>query len=80
MGMTFRERAIEIMKIAGKEMMERADELIPAAKYVKELNVWIRIPSLSDDPQDVPEIEVSVNVYPTMKTLSQMRKIRNTEE
>ena len=60
--MTYREMAIEVAKIAGQELVERADELIPNAEGIKDIDIWIRIPSISDDALDIPDIQV--NVYP----------------
>lgn len=71
--MTYRERAVEALKIFGAELSERAEELIPDAHRVKDMNVWIRIPSLSDNLNDVPEIEVSVNIFPETKTILAFR-------
>ena len=71
--MTYRERAVEALKIFGAELSERAEELIPDAHRVKDVNIWIRIPSLSDNLNDVPEIEVSVNIFPETKTILEFR-------
>ena len=71
--MTYRERAVEALKIFGAELSERAEELIPDAHRVKDVNVEIRIPSLSDNLNDVPEIEVSVNIFPETKTILAFR-------
>ena len=72
--MTYRERAVEVMKLAGKELAERAEELIPDAKRVKDLNIWIRVPSLTDEIT-YPEIEVEVSVYPTRQMVDVYQKI-----
>jgi hypothetical protein len=71
--MTYRERAVEALKIFGAELSERAEELIPDAHRVKDVNIWIRVPSLSDNLNDVPEIEVSVNIFPETKTILAFR-------
>lgn len=71
--MTYRERAVEALKIFGKELSERAEELVPDAKRVRDVNVRVRIPSLSDNLNDIPEIEVSVNVFPETKTITEFR-------
>ena len=62
--MNYREMAVAVCKIAGQDLIERADDLIPNVEGVKNINIWIRIPSLTDDSLCVPEIEVSTNVYP----------------
>ncbi len=63
--MTYREMAVEVVKIAGRELVDRAEELIPNTEGVRETDILIRIPSLSDDSLNIPEIQVSTNVYPT---------------
>lgn len=67
--MTYREMAVSTMKLAGQELIDRAEELIPNATNVKNIDIWIRIPSLSCDTFDVPEIEVQTDVYPSSITL-----------
>ena len=62
--MTYREMAVKVAQIAGQELMNRAEELIPDTEGVKDIDIWIRIPSLSDDVLCVPEIQVNTNVYP----------------
>lgn len=67
--MTYREMAIEITKMVGQELIDRADEMIPEVDGIKNVNIWIRIPSKSDDILNVPEIEVSAELYPKVSTL-----------
>lgn len=69
--MTYRERAIEIIKIAGQELIERAEELIPNTEGIKDLDIWIRIPSETDDPYLIPEIQINTELYPRRKTLEE---------
>lgn len=66
--MTYREMAVKTVKLAGQELIDRAEELIPNATNVREIDIWIRIPSLSSDTFDVPEIEVQTDVYPSRVT------------
>ena len=73
--MTYREMAVAVCKIAGEELVERAEELIPNAENVKDIDIWIRIPSLTDDTFAVPEIEVSTNVYPKHKSIEKIAKL-----
>lgn len=73
--MTYREMAVEITKIAGQELIDRADELIPDTEGVTEINVLIRIPSLSDDVFNIPEIQVSANVYPKQTAIEKIIKL-----
>ncbi len=77
--MKFRERAVETVKMMGEELTSRADELIPNANRVKEINIWLRIPSLSDDPDCLPEIQVSVDTYPSREIIHLIRD-RNESE
>lgn len=77
--MTYREMAVEATKIAGKELMERADELICNTEGVKSINIWVNIPSLDDNPYVVPEIEVHTEVYPRRETLMKMLEFKDRE-
>lgn len=77
--MTYREMAVEATKIAGKELIERAEELICKTEGVKSINIWINIPSLDDNPYTVPEIEVQTEVYPRRETLMKMIELRDRE-
>lgn len=72
--MTFRERAVETVKMMAQDLFNRADELIPDAKRVKEVDIWIRIPSLSDDPDILPGIQVSVDVFPSREVYHLINK------
>ena len=63
--MTYREMAVEALKLAGQELINRADALVPNAERVSEINVWVRIPSLTDSSLDLPSIEVQADVAPT---------------
>jgi len=62
--MTYRELAIASCKIAGEDLIERAEELISDTEDIRDIDIHIHIPSLSDDPYCVPELEVCTNVYP----------------
>lgn len=67
--MTYRDLAVSVCKLAGQDLAERAEELIPDTEGIKDIDIWIRIPSLSDDPACIPEIEVQTNLYPKRKTM-----------
>lgn len=69
LGRNYRECAIEAVKLAGQELIDRAEELIPNTKGIKNVDIWIRIPSATDDPLNVPEMNVSVDVYPRKSAL-----------
>lgn len=73
--MTYREMAIEMVRIAGQEMVDRAEELIPDTAGVKEIDIWIRIPSRSDDPLNIPEIQVDTTVYPKPVAVDKIMKL-----
>lgn len=73
--MTYREKAVEICRIAGKEMIERAEELIPNTEGVTEIDIRIRIPSMTDDPYLIPEISVQTNVYPRRIAVDKIEKV-----
>ena len=62
--MTYRDRAVAACKMAGEELVQRAEELIADTESIKGVDIWIRIPSLSDDPCCIPELQVTTNVYP----------------
>lgn len=67
--MTYREMAVKTVKLAGQELIDRAEDLIPNATNVKNIDIWIRIPSATSDTFDVPEIEVQTDVYPSRVAL-----------
>lgn len=78
--MKYRDMAIRALKIAGQELIDRADELICKTEAIKDINIWIRIPSLTDDPNIIPEMEVSTNVYPrreSLKKIFEMKEKKN---
>lgn len=60
----FRKRAVETVKLMGQELIDRADELIPRAQRVKEINIRLRIPTKTEVFVP-PEIQVDVDVYPS---------------
>ena len=73
--MTYREMAVAVCKIAGEELIERAEELIPNTDGVKDIDIWIRIPSISDNSFCVPEIQVNTNVYPKRAAIEKIAKL-----
>ena len=73
--MTYREMAVEVAKIAGQELVDRAEELVPDTEGVKDIDIWIRIPSLSCEVLDIPEIQVSTNVYPKRTAVEKIVKL-----
>lgn len=67
--------AVEVTKIAGQELVDRAEELIPNTEGVKDIDIWIRIPSLSDNELSIPEIQVNTNVYPKYGAVEKIVKL-----
>lgn len=67
------------MKIVGQELVDRADKLIPDTEGVKDIDIFIRIPSLSNDPSNIPEIipdiQVNTNVYPNHGLVEKIIKL-----
>lgn len=74
--MSYRERAVEAVKTMGQELIDRADELIPNAQRVSNINIWLRIPSLGET-LEMPEIEVEVDVLPSKIVINKMIKAEN---
>lgn len=73
--MTYREKAVAICKIAGEEMIERAEELIPNTEGVSQIDIRIWIPSMTDDPYFIPEIRVESDVYPRRLAIEKIAKV-----
>ena len=82
--MSYRERAIAILKLAGQELISQAKEFVPDVHAIRELSVCIRIPSLSDDEFRIPEISVDVDLYPRREVISMYHSLyqiqKTTEE
>ena len=79
LGRNYREYAIEAVKIAGQELIDRAEEFIPNTKGIKNVDIWIRIPSATDDPLNAPELNVSVDVYPRRSAIQNLLNKRLDE-
>lgn len=82
--MTYREMAVKTVKLAGQELIDRAEEFIPNATNVKNIDIWISIPSLSSDTFDIPEIEIKTDVYPSRdayeKYINLVQKVLDARE
>lgn len=78
--MTYREMAVEALKIAGEELVNRADSLIPNAERIENVNIWIRIPSLTDNALDIPTVEVTTDVAPTSFMLDKIISMKLGKE
>lgn len=62
--MTYREMAAGIIRIAGEELTQRAEELVPNTEHISDITISIKIPSLTDDKTFIPSIQISTSVYP----------------
>lgn len=61
--MTYREMAIETINIACKDLMERAEKLIPDTEGITGVDLVLHIPSLTDDSNVLPTITIQTDAY-----------------
>lgn len=54
MNFTDRDFIVELVKAAGREIIDRAEDIVGSGNLMTNLNIWIRIPS-----DTAPTIEVS---------------------
>lgn len=73
--MTYREMAIEMLKLMGQELIDRAEELIPNAEGIKNIDVWVSIPTMSDSELCIPEIRVNTSAYPKRMALEKFMEL-----
>lgn len=73
--MTYREMAIEMLKLMGQELIDRAEELIPNTEGIKDIDVWISIPTMSDSELCIPEIRVNTIAYPKRMVLEKFMEL-----
>lgn len=73
--MTYRKMAIEMLKLMGQELIDRAEELIPNTEGIKDIDVWISIPTMSDSELCIPEIRVNTNAYPKRMALEKFMEL-----
>lgn len=73
--MTYREMAIEMPKLMGQELIDRAEELIPNTEGIKDIDVWISIPTMSDSELCIPEIRVNTIAYPKRMVLEKFMEL-----
>ena len=69
--MEYREQVVEVLKIVGRELIERADELVPDAEYVTDTDIRIHIPT-DTGMLAIPEISVTCNVFPIRTTVEKI--------
>jgi hypothetical protein len=73
--MKYREIAIEMLKLMGQELIDRAEELIPSTEGIKDIDVWISIPTMSDSEMYIPEIRVNTSAYPKRMALKKFMEL-----
>jgi|GEM_PF-2363030 hypothetical protein len=73
--MTYREMAIEMLKLMGQELIDRAEELIPNTEGIKNIDVWTSIPTMSDSELCIPEIRVNTIAYPKRMALEKFMEL-----
>ena len=73
--MKYREIAIEMLKLMGQELIDRAEELIPSTEGIKDMDVWISIPTMSDSEMYIPEIRVNTSAYPKRMALKKFMEL-----
>lgn len=63
--MNYRKMAVEVVKIVGQEIVDRAEELIPNAESFNDIDIRVCIKSLSEVDFRIPEIQVNTdaNIY-----------------
>lgn len=73
--MEYREMAIEMLKVIGQELIDRAEELIPNAEGIRNIDVWVSIPTMSDSELCIPEIRVNMSAYPNRMALEKFMEL-----
>lgn len=73
--MEYREMAIEMLKLMGQELIDRAEELIPNTEGIKDIDVWVSIPTMSDSELCIPEIRVNTSAYPKHMALGKFMEL-----
>ena len=73
--MKYREMALEMLKLMGQELIDRAEELIPNTEGIKDIDVWISIPTMSDSELCIPEIRVNTIAYPKRMALEKFMEL-----
>lgn len=62
--MKYREKAVEAIRLAGQELMNRAEEFVPDAERVINTEIVIRIPT-NTEVVIMPTLEVRTEVAPS---------------
>ena len=61
--MDYREMAIETVKIACQDLMDRVEEIIPKTEGITDIDVILHIPTLTDNRECLPTISVQIDGY-----------------
>lgn len=61
--MTYREMAIETIKIACLDTVGRVEDIVPDIDGITDVDVIIHIPTLTDDTASIPEITIKTSAY-----------------
>lgn len=48
-----RENLIDLVRAAGQEIIDRAEDMVGTGDYISDLNLWVRFP-----PNEMPTVEV----------------------
>ena len=70
--MTYREMAIATVKMACQDVIDRVEDIIPKdTSAAFDIKLSISIPTMSDNPTDIPHFEVSMSSYPARHTFEE---------
>lgn len=73
--MKYHDMLVGAIKLAGQELIDRAEELVPDAVRVINTNIWIRIPSMSD-MREFPTLEVTTEIAPRNDMLNKIMLLK----
>ena len=64
--MTYQETVVEMTKIACEELVNRVQEAVNTSDCIisTKIDMTLTIPTLTDNPQCLPEFTVAINSYP----------------
>ncbi len=67
--------AIESVKIACQDLMDRAEEIIPETESIFGINVELHIPTMTDRSDSIPSLKVTVEAYPKRVAIEKILNI-----
>jgi hypothetical protein len=76
--MKYHEKAVEAIRLAGQELMNRAEEFVPNANRVINTEIVIRIPT-DTGKIEIPTLEVRTEVAPSQMMLEEIYFKRKEE-